>query len=238
MHLYFAMDGKSSRINIRKYYDATYGVGLFTPTILGALEISARTRGLTAHNFALAEGSAVMDSFLLIGFLFGVWMVPRFGRIRMQVIGFAGMAAGMLILLAALGLTNSSLHIPLVFVGFILFNLLMNAGPNSTTSTFAPILFPTQLRGTAGGFAAGLAKLGATLGVFLLPIVKRKIRTSERSWNCVGGKSAGSDHNFRSPSRGHGFPIVWNSRGGRKVIFFSVGAHGNTETTARLFRSK
>jgi MFS transporter, putative metabolite transport protein len=101
-------------------------------------------------------------------------MVPRFGRIRMQVIGFAGMAAGMLILLAAVGLTNSSLHIPLVFVGFILFNLLMNTGPNSTTFTFAPILFPTQLRGTAGGFAAGVAKLGATLGVFLLPIVKEK----------------------------------------------------------------
>jgi predicted MFS family arabinose efflux permease len=66
------------------------------------------------------------------------------------------------------------LHIPSVFAGFILFNLLMNAGPNSTTFTLAPILFPTQLRGTAGGFAAGVAKLGATLGVFLLPILKQK----------------------------------------------------------------
>jgi predicted MFS family arabinose efflux permease len=99
-------------------------------------------------------------------------MVPRFRRIRIQVIGFSGMAVGMLMLLAAVGLTNSSLHIPLVFAGFILFNLLMNAGPNSTTFTLAPILFPTQLRGTAGGFAAGVAKLGATLGVFLLPILK------------------------------------------------------------------
>jgi len=53
-------------------------------------------------------------------------------------------------------------------------NLLMNAGPNSTTFTLAPILFPTQWRGTAGGFAAGVAKLGATLGVFLLPILKEK----------------------------------------------------------------
>jgi predicted MFS family arabinose efflux permease len=151
---------------------ATYGVGLFTPTILGAIEISGRTRGLTAHDFALAEGSALIDLFLLIGFLLGVWMVPRFGHIRMQAMGFAGMAVGMLVLVAAVGLTNSSLHIPLVFAGFILFNLLMNAGPNSTTFTLAPILFPTQLRGTAGGFAAGVAKLGATLGVFLLPILK------------------------------------------------------------------
>jgi predicted MFS family arabinose efflux permease len=153
---------------------ATYGVGLFTPTILRAIEIFGRTRGIAAHDFALAEGSALIDLFLLIGFLLGVWMVPQFGRIRMQAVGFAGMAVGMFILLAAVGLTNSNLHIPLVFAGFILFNLLMNAGPNSTTFTLAPILFPTQLRGTAGGFAAGFAKLGATFGVFLLPILKEK----------------------------------------------------------------
>jgi Sugar (and other) transporter. len=65
-------------------------------------------------------------------------------------------------------------HIPLVFAGFILFNLLMNAGPNSTTFTLAPILFPTHLRGTASGFAAGVAKIGATLGVFVLPTLKGK----------------------------------------------------------------
>jgi MFS family permease len=153
---------------------ATYGIGLFTPTILGAIEISGRTRGLTAHDFGLAEGSGLIDLFLLFGFLLGVWLVPRFGRIRMQAIGFAGMAVGMLVLVAAVGLTSSSLNIPLVFAGFILFNLLMNAGPNSTTFMLTPILFPTPLRGTAGGFAAAVAKLGATLGVFLLPIIKGK----------------------------------------------------------------
>ena len=157
---------------------ATYGVGLFTPVILGSIEISGSTRGFVAHDLALAEGSGVIDLFLLFGFLLGIWSVPRFGRIRMQTIGFAGMAAGMLILMAAVGLTNSSLHIPLVFTGFIVFNLLMNAGPNSTTFTLAPILFPTQLRGTAGGFAAGVAKLGATLGVFLLPILKERFGVS------------------------------------------------------------
>jgi putative MFS transporter len=153
---------------------ATYGVGLFTPVILGAINISATTVGPVAHDFTLAKGSGLIDLFLLFGFLLGIWMVPQFGRIRMQAIGFIGMALGMLVLLAAVGLTNSSFHIPLVFAGFILFNLLMNAGPNSTTFTLAPILFPTQLRGTAGGFAAGIAKLGATFGVFLLPIIKEK----------------------------------------------------------------
>ncbi len=50
----------------------------------------------------------------------------------------------------------------------------MNAGPNSTTFTLPPILVPVQLRATASGFAASLAKIGATLGVFVLPILKGK----------------------------------------------------------------
>jgi MFS transporter, putative metabolite transport protein len=156
---------------------ATYGVGLFTPIILGAIDISAKGVGVIPRDFADARGSAAIDLFLLFGFLVGIWAVPRYGRIRMQVNGFAGMALGMLLLTIAVSISNSSAgagHIPLVFAGFILFNLLMNAGPNSTTFTLAPSLFPTQLRGTASGFAAGVAKIGATLGVFVLPILKGK----------------------------------------------------------------
>jgi MFS transporter, putative metabolite transport protein len=151
---------------------ATYGVGLFTPIILGAITISGDAGGVITHDFADARGSAVIDLFLLFGFLIGIWAVPRFGRIWMQAIGFGGMAAGMLLLIAAVRMSNSSLHISLIFTGFILFNLLMNAGPNASTFTLAPILFPTQLRATASGFAAGVAKIGATFGVFVLPILK------------------------------------------------------------------
>lgn len=153
---------------------ATYGVGLFTPIILGAITTDIHTGDVISSDFANTRGTTAIDLFLFFGFLLGIWAVPRFGRIRMQVIGFAGMTLGMLILMSAVHLTNSGLHIPLVFTGFILFNLLMNAGPNATTFTMAPILFPTQLRGTASGFAAGFAKIGATLGVFVLPVLKGK----------------------------------------------------------------
>jgi predicted MFS family arabinose efflux permease len=151
---------------------ATYGVGVFTPIILGAINVCSKSADVIAHDFADAKGSAAIDLFLLLGFLVGIWAVPRFGRIRMQGIGFASMAFGMLLLVIAVRLSHSSLHIPFVFAGFILFNLLMNAGPNSTTFTLAPILFPIELRATASGFAAGVAKIGATLGVFVLPILK------------------------------------------------------------------
>src|SRR5437870_13195844 len=113
---------------------ATYGVGLFTPIILGAIDVSGKRGGVIADDFADARGSSAIDLFLLFGFLLGIWAVPRFGRIRMQAVGFAGMAFGMTVLMIAVSLSNSPAgagHIPLVFAGFILFNLLMNAGPNS-----------------------------------------------------------------------------------------------------------
>jgi MFS transporter, putative metabolite transport protein len=152
---------------------ATYGVGLFTPVILAALHFGAKPRDPVAADFAAAQGSAAIDLFLLFGFLIGLWAVPRFGRLHMQVIGFAGMTVGMLILLAAvLSGGSASPHIVLVFLGFILFNLAMNAGPNATTFTLAPELFPTAVRASASGFAAAAAKTGATLGIFMLPQVK------------------------------------------------------------------
>lgn len=157
---------------------ATYGVGLFTPIILGAIDLSGERDGAITHDLGIARGNGTIDFFLLFGFLAGIWAVPIFGHIRMQAIGFGGMAFGMLLLMMAIQLSHSGFHIPLVFAGFILFNLLMNAGPNSTTFALPPMLFPTQLRATAGGFAASVAKIGATLGVFVLPILKGKVGVS------------------------------------------------------------
>lgn len=152
---------------------ATYGVGLFTPVILGAVRLSSTTTGPLAAEFSDAQGSAMIDLFLLVGFILGLWAVPRFGRIHMQIAGFIGMTIGMLILLLPeLTAGGAAAHVPLVFAGFILFNLAMNAGPNATTFALAPELFPTGIRASAGGFAAAAAKVGATLGIFALPQVK------------------------------------------------------------------
>jgi MFS transporter, putative metabolite transport protein len=154
---------------------ATYGVGLFTPVILGAIRFSSDATGPLAAEFSNAEGTAAIDVFLLLGFLLGLWAVPRFGRIHMQIAGFVGMTIGMLILLTPqFAVGGAAAHVPIVFVGFILFNLAMNAGPNATTFGLPPELFPTGIRASAGGFAAAAAKIGATLGIFVLPLVKAR----------------------------------------------------------------
>ena len=159
---------------------ATYGVGLFTPVILGALHFASSGTGTVAAVFADAEGSGLIDLFLLVGFGAGILAVPRFGRIPMQVAGFAGMAIGMLLLmLAALADDGPHAHLGVVIAGFVLFNFAMNAGPNGTTFTLAPILFPTGIRASASGFAAASAKIGAALGTFLVPQI-------QAAWGLVG----------------------------------------------------
>ena len=60
----------------------------------------------------------------------------------------------------------------LIYLGFIVFNLCMNAGPNTTTFTLPAQLYPTRVRASGSGLAIYLGFVGATLGIFLLPSIK------------------------------------------------------------------
>ena len=126
------------------------------------------TSNALSYSFSQTSHLGIHNSFAPEAVTGGVYLG------RMQAIGFTGMAVG------DVGVSGSCRPNELEFahpagvrrVHFV--QPADDAGPNSTTFTLAPILFPTQLRWRAGGFAAGVAKLGATLGVFLLPILKEK----------------------------------------------------------------
>jgi MFS family permease len=155
---------------------ATYGIGIFTPAIIGALAF-ANENDFMARERASATGSAFVDLFLIAGFLIAVVLVET-GRIRLQIIGFIGMASGLVILaLSALFPVDNDFSIVLVFIGFLIFNLTMNAGPNSTTFLLSGEVFPTSIRASGAGFAAAFAKAGAVLGTFTLPILQKSIGT-------------------------------------------------------------
>lgn len=152
---------------------ATYGVGLFTALLLAGLHFEGPHLPLVQQVAALARGTGLIDLFWLLGFVLGLWAVARYGRIRMQVTGFAGMVAGMLVLwVSTLLAGGAGQHIALVFTGFMVFNLFMNMGPNSTTFILPTELYPTQLRATGSGFAAAISKIGATVGVLTLPLIE------------------------------------------------------------------
>lgn len=153
----------------------TYGIGIFTPTIL------ARTVGHEidrAHNVATviardieaAKGAALIDTLLIVGIVFAVLLADRVGRIRLQILGFIGCAVGLG--LAALQMqVEEPARTLFLFGGFMLFNFMTNLGPNAQTYLLAGEVFPTSIRGKGAGFAAAFAKLGAVLTAFVFPLV-------------------------------------------------------------------
>jgi len=158
----------------------TYGIGIFTPTILAAI-IGAKSQEKTLqdiiHNDMLAaEGSALMDILFVFGILAAIFLVDRVGRIKLQIIGFIGCAIGLL--LAALSVkADGGNHMILLFVGFMLFYFMTNLGPNAMTYLLAGEVFPTHVRGMGAGFAASFAKVGAVMTAFLFPILLDSIGT-------------------------------------------------------------
>ncbi|MFZ9669477.1 MAG: MFS transporter [Solirubrobacterales bacterium] len=151
---------------------ATYGVGIFTPTLIAAIAITGADATFITDDIVSTEATALLDIFLPLGFLLAILFVDRLGRVKLQVIGFAGMTVALVLLALAEGLPGGGdKHIPMVAIGFAMFNLLMNAGPNATTFALPAEVFPQDVRAAGHGFAAACAKLGAAVGVFFFPIL-------------------------------------------------------------------
>jgi putative MFS transporter len=80
----------------------TYGIGIFTPTILATLigASIAHPRNLaelTQSDILGTKGAAFIDVLLIVGIAFAVLLADRVGRIRLQVLGFIGCAVGLLL---------------------------------------------------------------------------------------------------------------------------------------------
>jgi len=153
----------------------TYGIGIFTPTILahtiGHEVVKAHNvTAIIARDLQGAKGAALVDILLIVGILAAVLMSDRVGRIRLQVLGFLGCAAGL-----AMAALQSHVEEPartmLLFGGFMLFNFMTNLGPNAQTYLLAGEVFPTHIRGKGAGFAAAFAKMGAVLTAFIFPVI-------------------------------------------------------------------
>jgi MFS transporter, putative metabolite transport protein len=160
---------------------ATYGIGIFTPTILALSLGHARDhpRNLAAviHNDILAaSGAAFIDTLLIVGIICAVLLADKVGRIALQIFGFIGCAAGLLLASFSVDWTGGTRTL-LVFAGFMLFNFMTNLGPNAQTYLLAGEVFPTHIRGKGAGFAAAFAKIGAVLTAFLFPVLLADIGT-------------------------------------------------------------
>ena len=110
--------------------------------------------------------------FALPGYLLAVAKMDRIGHRRLQLIGFAVMAACFVALGAVPALTASVGPFLAIFGLSYFFT---EFGPNTTTFVLPSEVFPVSMRTTGHGIAAGVGKLGAFIGVFLVPQLQKNI---------------------------------------------------------------
>ena len=158
---------------------AYYGNTLSLPAILK--EVAPHATLVTK----LAWTLAIFMVFAVPGYVLAFTKMDRIGHRRLQLIGFGVMAVAFVALGAIPILTTIVAPFLLIF-GLSYF--FIEFGPNTTTFVLPSELFPVSMRTTAHGIAAGIGKLGAFIGVFLVPQLQKSIGL--RGMLMVAGGSA------------------------------------------------
>ncbi len=130
-----------------------FAIYTFAPTVLAALGLSDQ---------ASPVGSVAITAAFLIGSLLSLPLVERWGRRPLCIAGFAIAVAAF-----ALLLTGNAAIVVLAFAAYAI-GIGAAAGLELTYPTE---LFPTAIRATATGFAAGVSRVGAFIGTFALPLL-------------------------------------------------------------------
>ena len=119
------------------------------------------------------------------GYCSPVKRMDRIGHRRLQFIGFSVMALCFLVLAIAPQLTEQVAPF-LAILGLSYF--FIQFGPNMTTFVLPSEVFPVSMRTTGHGIAAGIGKLGAFVGVFLVPQLQKQVNL--RGMLLVAGAAA------------------------------------------------
>ncbi|MBX5465922.1 MAG: MFS transporter [Firmicutes bacterium] len=162
---------------------AYYGNTIATPVILRWVAPHASLITETWWTLALFAGAA------LPGYVLAFSTMDRVGHRRLQRWGFVAMALAFAVLAAVPGLTTAAAPF-LTLYGLSYF--FAEFGPNTTTFVLAAEVFPVNLRATGHGLSAGVAKLGAFLGVFLFPILAAHLDLAANLAVCAGAAAAGA----------------------------------------------
>jgi MFS transporter, PHS family, inorganic phosphate transporter len=145
---------------------AYYGNTISTPQILSLISPSASTVTKIALQLAIFVVAAVP------GYLLAIARLDKIGHRRLQLIGFAMMAACFLIIAVIPGMTTTVVPFLLVYGVSYFFT---EFGPNMTTFVMPSEIYPVTMRATGHGLSAGVGKLGAFIGVFLFPILNSSL---------------------------------------------------------------
>jgi MFS transporter, PHS family, inorganic phosphate transporter len=141
---------------------AYYGNTISTPQILGLISPHASTMTKIALQLAIFVVAAVP------GYVLAIAKLDKIGHRRLQLLGFAMMAACFAVIALVPGMTTMVVPFLLVYGVSYFFT---EFGPNMTTFVMPSELYPVTMRATGHGISAGIGKLGAFIGVFLFPLL-------------------------------------------------------------------
>jgi len=146
---------------------AYYGNSVSAPLIVKSVLGKSGAHVLTE---AIALQLIVFTVAAVPGYYLAAFFMDRIGHKRLQLIGFVFMGLAFLLIGVIPHITTEIVPFLLLFGVSYFF---ANFGPNLTTFVLAGEVYPTSARSTGHGLSAGIAKLGAFLGVFIFPIVKK-----------------------------------------------------------------
>ncbi len=106
------------------------------------------------------------------GYIMAFLSMDKIGHKRLQLIGFFMMGL-MFLLIGVLPGVASSIIPFIILYGLSYF--FAEFGPNTTTFVMAAELYPVSMRTTGHGMSAGIAKIGAFIGVFVFPILSKSL---------------------------------------------------------------
>ena len=148
-----------------------YGIGVFLPILVMALGLEHFTKGMpeVLHVAESVKVTLWISCIMLPGFILGLILIRR--KVRITLIQSAGfwLCAVSLVILAL------SYHFGWnkwwSIGSFMAFELFLNMGPHLITYVLPPRIYPVETRGQGVGLAASIGKIGAVVGVFLIPIL-------------------------------------------------------------------
>jgi MFS transporter, putative metabolite transport protein len=129
-----------------------FAIYTFAPAVLTALGLSDQ---------ASPAGSVAITAAFLIGSLLSLPLVERWGRRPLCIAGFAIAAFAFALLLIG--------NTAIIVSAFLVYAVSIGAAAGLEL-TYPTELFPTAIRATATGAAAGISRVGAFIGTFALPL--------------------------------------------------------------------
>ncbi|NMP24530.1 MFS transporter [Sulfobacillus harzensis] len=148
---------------------AYYGNSISMPLVL---------KGIEPHSSALTQMAWSLIIFALFaapGYIVAFSKIDQIGHRRLQMVGFVMMALCFFVI----GIwRNIGAHVVAFLVIFGISYFFAEFGPNTTTFVIPAEVFPVSMRATGHGISAGMAKLGAFIGVFVFPLLSSALGVS------------------------------------------------------------